>query len=85
MTNPNQNNPYLHIFLMKYYYNSTTPEEQDAQLDTDCINFGFEDMTYTIPFLELKQKADEETIIFNEANKIVLKDKKNTYKLKLVK
>jgi len=82
MPNPNQNNPYLHIFLLKYYYNSTTPEEQSSQLDTDVINFEFEDVTYSIPFLELKQKADEETIIFNEANPVIIKDKKSTYKLK---
>lgn len=53
--------PYLHVRLLKYYYMSTSQEEQEKQKDTDTLFFDFEEGRYGVNFLVLKQKADEET------------------------
>ena len=54
--------PYLHVRLLKYYYLSTTEEEQNKQLDTDVLHFDFPEGRYNINFRELKEKADKETL-----------------------
>lgn len=53
--------PYLHVRLLKYYYLSTSEEEQSKQKDTDTLFFDFEEGRYGVNFLVLKEKADEET------------------------
>jgi hypothetical protein len=63
----------FHIRLLIYYNQYTSDEEQEKQQDTDVLFFDFPDGRYSITYLELKEKADEETIIFNEKNNIKTK------------
>lgn len=68
----------FHIRLLKYVEFSTTEEEYNELNDETVMFFEMEDGRYTISFNELKVKADEETLIFLENNKIEFKDLNKT-------
>lgn len=53
--------PYFNVRLLKFYYMSTTKQEQRDQKDTDVLVFSFEEGNYKTNFLLLKQRADQET------------------------
>lgn len=80
-----QSDPFFHIFLLKFYFNYTNPEERDNQKDTDYLNFEFGENTYTIQYSDLKLKADEEYLKWKENNpQAVAEDKEFKYLLKKV-
>ena len=64
----------FHIRLLKYVEMYTSKEEIEELNDDTVMYFEMEDGRYTISFNDLKVKADEETIIFLEKNKIEFKD-----------
>jgi hypothetical protein len=58
---------YFHLRLFRYYYLYTTEEERKQQKDTDILFFELDNTTtYSIRYLDLKQRADEETKQFLE-------------------
>lgn len=70
----------FHIRLLKYYFRYANEEEQVNQEDEDILHFEFGDMTYSIKFIDLKLKADAETIILkNKRKPTVVKGKNFDY------
>ena len=74
--------PYFHLRLFRYYYLYTTEIERRKQKDTDIIFFEFEDGRYSIKYLDLKIKADQDTSELIANNKIYHGQEIN-YKLNL--
>lgn len=64
----NKNGQTLHIRLLLFYNEYTNKEEKENQKDDDILFFEMENGRYSIRYRDLKQKADEETIIFIEKN-----------------
>lgn len=62
----------FHIRLLKFYYLSTSPEEQKNQKDDDILFFDFPEGRYSIIFLDLKEEADKETLEFLKRNQLNL-------------
>mgnify|MGYP000025345766 CR=1 FL=1 len=54
----------LHIRLLKYFYLYASEEELNQMDDEYVFDFELEDGIYTISFLDLKVKADDETTAF---------------------
>jgi hypothetical protein len=63
----------FHIRLLMFYNQYTDSEEKQNQKDDDILFFDFPDGRYSIRFLELKQRADLETINFTNKNNIKFK------------
>lgn len=63
----------FHIRLMLYYNQYTSDEEKEKQQDTDVLFFDFPDGRYSITYLDLKERADLETILFTSKNNIKTK------------
>ena len=59
----------LHIRLLLYYNEYTTEDEREDQKDEDILFFELEDGRYSIRYIDLKLKADEETLAYMEKNK----------------
>lgn len=59
----------LHIRLLLYYNEYTTEQEREDQKDEDILFFELEDGRYSIRYIDLKLKADEETLAYMEKNK----------------
>ncbi len=64
----NKNGQTLHIRLLLFYNEYTNTEEKENQKEDDILFFELENGRYSIRYRDLKQKADEETIIFIEKN-----------------
>lgn len=80
-----QQDPYFHIFLLKYYFNYTTKKERTSQDNEDYLHFEFGDNTYTIKYGDLKRIADEEYLRWKENQpKATIKDDKFEYILKKI-
>ena len=58
----------LHIRLLLYFNEYTTQEERENQKDDDILFFEMEGGRYSIRYIDLKQKADEETIQYIKDN-----------------
>ena len=64
-----KNGQTLHIRLLLYYNEYTTEEERENQKDDDILFFEMEEGRYSIRYIDLKRKADEETLVYMEKNK----------------
>lgn len=64
-----KNGQTLHIRLLLYYNEWTTEEERENQKDDDILFFEMEEGRYSIRYIDLKIKADEETVAYMEKNK----------------
>lgn len=62
----------FHIRLLQYTRMYTTPKEMKKLKDEDVMFFDMPDGRYSITWLDLKKKADEETLQFLERNNVKL-------------
>ena len=66
-----QMGPWFHIRLMHYYNITMEHSIEEPSQDTDILHFTFPEGDYSIQFLELKQRADQETLEFLTKHQIL--------------
>jgi hypothetical protein len=84
----NKQGKWFNIRLLKYFYMSTTKEEQDMIEDEYTLHFDFPEGRYFIQYGELKSKADEETKLFLQEKNLTMPDftiSGDKYDYKLIK
>lgn len=71
----------FHIRMLKYIQVSLTQEEWDNLKDDEHLNLEFEEFgVYSLPFLQLKELADTETLALLDKYKDLVEESK-TFKL----